>query len=110
MQRSGLAVTAAVVLSLVPAAPAALAAPYVPNATVFAADGGALVDVGYRNKKKYRGHCNRAVRRYSRYGWRTYRVRVCRSKYVKRYRHDYRHGHRRGAHGCISYGGFTVCF
>jgi hypothetical protein len=110
MQKSGLAVTAAVVLSLIPAAPPALAAPYVPNARVFAADAGSLVEVGYRYKKKYRRNCNRTVWRNGPYGRHAYRVNDCRSKYVKRYRHGYRHNYRRGVHGCFSYGGFTVCF
>lgn len=109
MKKSCLAVAAVVVISLIPAAPPALAAPYVPNARVLAADAGSLVEVGYRYQK-YRWHCNRTVWRNGPYGRHAYRVNDCRSKYVKRYRHGHRHHHYRGVHGCFSYYGVTVCF
>jgi hypothetical protein len=104
MQRSGLAVTAAVVLSMIPAAPQALAAPYVPNGAVFAAADGSIVEVGDRGKKyskrhkKYRRGCN-----------------GCRSRYYARgyrYGYPYLYGYHRYRNlgGCVGYNGFWVCF
>ena len=112
MQRSGLAVTAAVVLSLIPTAPPAFSAPYAPNGAVFAAADGSIVEVGHRGKK----YSKRYRKKKYRYG-----CRGCRSRYYARgYRHSYpyvygypyRYGYHRyrGVHGCVGFNGITVCF
>lgn len=110
MQRLGLAVTAAVVLSLIPAASPAVAVPFVPNGAVVTVDGGSLTEVHYRGKryKKYRkyGTYRRGCKVYYRgYGA---IVRGCHSrKYGRRYYRPYKH---RGASGCVRFNGISICF
>ena len=104
MQRSGLAVTAAVVLSMIPAAPPALAAPYVPNGAVFAATDGSIVEVGHRYKKYSRNY------KKHRHG-----CKGCRSRYYARgyrygYPYPYGYGYYRHFGGCVGYNGLWVCF
>lgn len=109
MQRLGLAVMAAVVLSMIPAAPQAAAAPFVPTGAVFTADAGAFTEVHYRGKR-YKKH-----RKYGKHrrGCNYYRgprakVRGCPSrKYGHRYHRPYKH---RGASGCVRFNGISICF
>ena len=108
MHRLGIAVAAAVVLSMAPVAPSASAAPLSAAATILDAGGDAFMDVGYR----YRGY-GKYKRRYRSglgfywYGGRRYYPR-------KKYRYGYgypKYGYRRGYYGnCVRVGGVRVCF
>lgn len=108
MHRLGIALSAAVVLSMVPLAPS-VAAP-VSSPTTIVNDAGSLVEVGYRYNK--RRHYKRG---YSSFGLHWYGGR----KYYPRkvYRHGKRHhkyGYRkrgyRGYGNCVRIGGVKVCF
>jgi hypothetical protein len=104
MRRSGLAVTAAVMLSMVPAVPAvspALAAPYPLVTPAVSTDNGSLIEVSHRKKRR---HCHRDVRNHGG-GWHWHKKNSCRAVFVHRH-------HRRHHHGgvCIRFEGITICF
>jgi hypothetical protein len=101
MRRSGLAVAAAVMLSMIPAAPPALAAPFSFNPAAITSDNGSVMEVSHR--RKHRRHCHRDVRKHGG-GWHRHSRHNCRPIFVRRH-HRHHHG---GA--CIRFNGFTICF
>ena len=100
MRRSGLAVAAAVMLSMVPAAPPAFAASFPLSSPAWSADNGSLIEVSHRKKRR---HCHRDVRNHSG-GWHRH-GKHCRPIFVRRH---HRHDHHGGA--CFRFEGITLCF
>ena len=90
MRRSVLAVTGAVMLSMIPATPPALALPFSFNPAVITSDSGPVVEVSHRKK------CGRT------------RKMGCGQNLHHHHRHHHRHHHHGGA--CIRFNGFTICF
>jgi hypothetical protein len=104
MRRLRLAMTAAIVLSLSPAAAPALSAP-ISVGTGIAPGGVPLIEVRHR-----RNQCHRDVRRHYHRGlrrsaWHRHVGPNCRPRLVRRNHHR---GHRDG--GCIRIGDFRICF
>ena len=100
MRRSGLAVAAAVMLSMVPAAPPAFAASFPLSSPAWSADNGSLIEVSHRKKRR---HCHRDVRNHSG-GWHRH-GKHCRPIFVRRHHQHHHHG---GA--CFRFEGITLCF
>jgi hypothetical protein len=95
MRRSGLAVAAAVMLSMVPAAPPVLAAPISFYPAVMTSDSGSLIEVNHR--RKFRKSCTD--------GW------VCHRNHVRIHRrHHHFHGHHHSSGVCIWFSGIRICF
>jgi hypothetical protein len=103
MRRSGLAVTAAVMLSMVPAAPPAFAAPISFNPAVVTSESGSVIEVSHR--RKHRRHCHRDVRNHGG-GWHKH-GKHCRTIFVRRH---HRHHHHRFGGACFRFEGITLCF
>jgi hypothetical protein len=97
MRRSGLAVAAAVMLSMVPVAPPALAMPLSFNPAVVTSDNGSVVEISHRRKYQKCGVTPG--------GWR------CGPR-VRHHNHHRHHFHRHHHHGgaCIRFQGIKLCF
>jgi hypothetical protein len=102
MRRTVVAVTAALMLSMVPAAPPALAVPFSFSPAVITSGSGSVTEVRHRRKHyrqhNYRRHNYRYPYRYS------YRHHY---RYPYGYRHNFRYPYHRGV--CLRIEGFRIC-